>query len=353
MNFIFRLTDIAAVVGAILCGLLIGFVLRETVLSSAGSSIKPYIPISQAPVARSAQLKHPLTIEALASRSYGQGSITDEATAAPAGENYTAKVVSYPSGDLKIYALVATPKIPQPAGGYPAVIVSHGFIPGDQYSTTATTYSRWIEALTAKGYLVIQPDYRGHDRSWGVAESAYYGNGYSQDVISLAALLRQYQPVNNRQVAVLGHSLGGHVALKAALARPDLIKAVGLAGSSSASAAELYAIAFPSEGHPSISSEPKQALIRIFGEPNDESPFWRSTSPASNLKDVRQPVWLAHCNDDANVPKSLSDRMNERLLAANKEVTYLQCEAGGHGFDAPAAEPFAASLIAFLDKQLR
>lgn len=350
MKYTVRLTDIAIVLGAVFCGLLIGLLVRESVLAGPGSTPKPYRPLPQAP-ATTTQLNHPLTLAALGSRSYGQGSIRDESVLEP-GQNHTAKTVSYTSGDLKLYALMATPTTPPPAGGYPVVILAHGFIPNDQYSGTVSTYQSWIEALTAKGYVVIQPDYRGHGKSWGTPESAYYSNGYAQDVLSLAALLKQYQPVNEKRVAVLGHSLGGHVVLKAAAARPDLIKAVALAGSSSATAGELYGIAFPSEGHPSVSASAKEALVRNFGEPTDESAFWRSTSPSSNLKSLRQPVWIAHCEDDANVPKALSDNLNDRLKAAGKDVSYLQCESGGHGFGPPADTAFYAGLTQFLQKQL-
>lgn len=347
-----RSTSILILIVAALCGLLLGWLAREFVAAQSQRPPKPYRPALQSSASSAAQLSHPLTLSALGARSYGQGGIREEATLSP-GENYTAETVSYASGELKLYALMATPKVAPPAGGYPTVILAHGFMPGDQYDEMSVSYRPWIEGLTAKGYLVVQPDYRGHGRSWGAAESAYYANGYAQDVLALAALLKQYQPVQERQIGVLGHSLGGHVALKAAMARPDLIKTVALAASSSATAEELYGLSYPSEGHSSISSSSRESVIRIHGEPSDASPFWRSTSPSSNLQDLRQSVWLAHCTDDANVPKALSDRLYERLSGGGKDVSYTQCEAGGHGFSAPAGDAFMGGLIEFLDSRLR
>lgn len=348
-----RLTILSYIVCALVVGALFGLLLRgvqSTLLATQPP--KPYQPSTPQSSTPTARLQHPLTIQALSNRSYGEGLISVERKLADRATS-TVRVISYPSDGNKINALLLTPKQPQPVGGYPVVILAHGFLPGEQYKTEAEEYLGWADVLTAAGFIVVKPDYRGHDQSWGSQESAYYSPGYVHDVLNLAASMQKYHQVNPKKIGALGHSLGGQVVLKAAISQPNLISAVGLAASSSGTATEIYSTGFPSENHTGISPSARESLFRVYGTPTEDSPFWRSTSPLYALDRLSGGVWVAHCSDDQNVPKWLSDQLTDKAKAAGKSTTYFQCESGGHGFGGAAIEPFNASLREFFTAQLK
>ena len=79
---------------------------------------------------------------------------------------------------LRQYALVLKPRRTPPASGWPVVIFNHGFHPTphangrrteDGVSDRPGDYYRLIPAAIARaGFLVVSPDYRGHNDSEGI-----------------------------------------------------------------------------------------------------------------------------------------------------------------------------------------
>lgn len=97
-----------------------------------------------------------------------------------------------------------------PADGVPAVCL-HGVI------ASAEEFGWLVPRLVADGYRVVRLDLRGHGDS-DRAEH-YPGPGFVTDAL---AVLEQ---VVQRPALLLGHSLGGAVALAVAQQRPELVRA--------------------------------------------------------------------------------------------------------------------------------
>ena len=93
-------------------------------------------------------------------------------------------------------------------GGEPVVLI-HAF---------ASQSSSWAEvagALARRGFRVIVPDLRGHGRSaWA---DTYALEDFERDLIDLLDALKL------RRVSLVGHSLGGHLALRLAMRLPERI----------------------------------------------------------------------------------------------------------------------------------
>ncbi len=159
------------------------------------------------------------------------------AGALAAGPSYTAYLVSYRSDGLLVHAMIAVPKLPAPKTGYPVLIANHGYVPEPRkYGITADgtdsrpgDYYRSVpELYTSRGFLVLLPDYRGHNSSEGFeqirTQDAEAIAAYSRDVIALMARLAEIELADMDRVFMWSHSMGGAVSVQALLAT-DLVKA--------------------------------------------------------------------------------------------------------------------------------
>jgi dienelactone hydrolase len=145
------------------------------------------------------------------------------------GENYSAYLISYESSGLNVKAMVATPKTPMPPAGYPVIIANHGYVPNpEKYGVTADgknarpgDYYRSVpEQYASRGFMVLIPDYRGHNTSEGFEfvhkpESVAW---YAEDVVTLISSLAEIDGADLDNVFMWSHSMGGGVAIRAQLA---------------------------------------------------------------------------------------------------------------------------------------
>lgn len=100
--------------------------------------------------------------------------------------------------------------------GGPALFLCHGF------SGSAHDFALQIEGL-AETRRVISVDHRGHGRSTSTGSAAAYS--IDRLAADLAGLL---DAVADGPVDLLGHSMGGQIALRVTLARPDLVRSLVL-----------------------------------------------------------------------------------------------------------------------------
>jgi dipeptidyl aminopeptidase/acylaminoacyl peptidase len=153
------------------------------------------------------------------------------------GPSFSAYLVSYESDGLKVHAMVAVPDAELPPGGFPVVIANHGYVPDPRkHGITAEgrdsrpgDYYRSVpELFASRGFLVVLPDYRGHNSSEGyeqIAEQNRESIGlYARDVIALMHLLAEIEHADMDNVFMWSHSMGGAVSLRAQL-KTSLVKA--------------------------------------------------------------------------------------------------------------------------------
>jgi fermentation-respiration switch protein FrsA (DUF1100 family) len=167
-------------------------------------------------------------IMAMRQRVYPGSEITIEETL-ERGANYSRYYAYYLSEGLKIYALLTVPDGEAPAGGWPAIVFNHGYIPPEVYRTTER-YIAYVDWLARSGYVVFRIDYRGHDRSEGAASGAYSDPGYSVDVLNAIASLKTFPQVNPERIGMWGHSMGGYLTLRSMVISLDVKAGVIWAG---------------------------------------------------------------------------------------------------------------------------
>jgi dipeptidyl aminopeptidase/acylaminoacyl peptidase len=154
------------------------------------------------------------------------------------GPGFAAFLYSYPSAGLKVHALVAVPAEPGPENGYPVLIANHGHHPEPpRYGITAEGkdwrpgdyYRRIPELFVAQGFIVVMPDFRGHNNSEGLefTEGMLESSYYTEDVLNLLDGLDSLEGADLENIFMWGHSMGGEVTLRSLLAT-DRIKGASM-----------------------------------------------------------------------------------------------------------------------------
>ena len=127
------------------------------------------------------------------------------------------------AGDLDIPAFVFQPLKLRGAKGIPRIVWVHENIRGHLYEH----YIPYIREATAKGYVVIAPEYRG---SIGYGKAFYdaidYGGTEVDDVVTAVEVLKtKYPQVDPSRIGIIGWSHGGMITLLSIFRNPALFKA--------------------------------------------------------------------------------------------------------------------------------
>ncbi|MCW5873010.1 MAG: alpha/beta fold hydrolase [Anaerolineales bacterium] len=263
---------------------------------------------------------HPLSIEYLRQREYPASDLVIEETLA-SGDSFYRYIASYMSDGLKQYGLLTIPFGEKPETGWPVVIFNHGYIPPDVYRSTER-YLAYMDRFSRAGYIVFRPDYRGHDRSEGIARGAYGNPDYVIDVLNATAALKAYPDADPNRLGMWGHSMGGYITLRAMVVDADIKAGVIWAGVISA-----YADMVDINGRPRFGT---RGLLETYGSPAEDPQFWASISANSYLAELSGPLQLHHGSGDATVPVFMSYQVAEQARAVGQTAELFIYEGDDH-----------------------
>lgn len=230
------------------------------------------------------------------------------------------KAVTVPGdGGVAIPAYLTVPAGKE-AKNLPAVVLPHG----GPSSRDEWGFDWLAQFLAARGYAVLQPQYRG---STGYGDNWLNTNGFRNwktsigDINASAKWLASQGIAANGKLAIVGWSYGGYAALQAAGVDPELYKAV-------------VAIA-PVTDLDQIKNDARNftnaRLVRDFigSDP--------TASPIRYAAKIKAPVLLVHGDLDANVSVDQSKRMDAALKSASKPSELLTFRGLDHQLEDPAA----------------
>ena len=275
------------------------------------------------------------------------------------GPNYTRSVVSYASEGLKIYALLTVPKVDKPAGGFPAIVMNHGSVPPDEYSTPER-YKGYVAYFARRGYVVLKPDYRGHGHSEGVPLSSYYDPGYVTDVLNAVSSLQRHPDVNAEKIGMWGHSSGGHITTVAMIVNPKIKAGViwaGLTASYDETFVEWRAhrrrLGSSSSSTASPYRRQSQVLEEKYGSISQATEFWRGVTPFNYFSRILHPLQLHHGTADNIVPLKYAEYFLGKLLAAGRVAELFTYPGADHNLSGSAFAPAMARSVEFFDQHLK
>ncbi len=271
-----------------------------------------------------------LSIQTLRNGDYPGSDIVIEETLS-SGSNYNRYVVSYKSEGLKIYALLTIPSGEKPANGWPVIIFNHGYIPPTQYQTTER-YVAYVDGFARNGYIVFKPDYRGHGDSEGNPQGAYGSNAYTIDVLNAVSSIKKYKDADPEKIGMWGHSLGGFITLRNMVTTKDVKVGVIWAGVVASYPDLLNRWRRRTSPIPGVNRPGswRQTLIDQNGTPEQNPDFWNSISANSFLSDISGPLQLHHGTADTSVPIEFSEKLEEQMKAAGKQVELYSYAGNDH-----------------------
>lgn len=287
-----------------------------------------------------------LTIADLSARAYGGGELTGIQRLAVT-ESFTRTLITYPSDGLNIYGFMNEPF---GDGPFPVALVLHGYIPPENYGTIGYT-TRYADFLARNGYLVIHPNYRNHppsDQTEAYAagrETHDFRIGYALDVLNLLAVVQAQAGTpgplvraDGHSLHLLGHSMGGGIALRTLIINPAVDAAV-LYGSMSGDEYKNYErILIWSEGQRGEEelATPQEDMERI--------------APIHYLDRIRAAVSIHHGAADAVVPPEWSDELCRRLQELGKRVECFSYAGAPHTFQDEADRLFQQRVLDFFNR---
>jgi acetyl esterase/lipase len=229
------------------------------------------------------------------------------------------KPVTYPARDgTQIPAYLTLP--PGSDGkGLPAIVLPHG----GPAARDEWGFDWLVQYFTAKGYAVLQPNYRG---SAGYGDAWYGKNGFKAwdvaigDVNDAGRWLVSEGIAKPEKLAIAGWSYGGYAALQSQVLDPALFKAV-------VAIAPVTDLGFLGEDARGYTN------ARMVRQYVGEGPHVAAGSPRRHADRFAAPVALFHGTRDLNVDVRHSQAMEKALKEAGKSVTYSEYPELQHGLD--------------------
>lgn len=202
------------------------------------------------------------------------------------------------------------------AKGLPAVILPHG----GPSSRDEWGFNWLAQFLAARGYAVLQPEYRG---SAGFGDSWLNDNGFKNwrtsigDITASTKWLASQGIADAGRIAILGWSYGGYAALQSAATEPLLYKSV-------------IAIA-PVTDLAMLKDDFRDFTISdIVNREIGTGPHVAEGSPLRHPTDIRVPVLLVHGDMDTNVKVAHSQKMDAALRSAGRQSDLLTFKGLDH-----------------------
>src|SRR6266849_2054941 len=231
-------------------------------------------------------------------------------------------------GDLDIPAFVFQPLKLRGARAHAAIVWVHENIRGHLYDH----YIPYIREATAKGYVVIAPEYRG-SIGYGKAffDAIDYGGAEVDDVVTAADLLKtKYPHVDSARIGIIGWSHGGMITLLSIFRNPTTFKtAVALVPVTNL----FQRLAWKGVERQHQAIDPQN---RYGGLPAEKRDVYKDRSPLYQVDKLQIPLYVAvtRNDDDVNIEEDMQlvDALRSRKSPLVETMIYDN-PPGGHTFD--------------------
>lgn len=238
---------------------------------------------------------------------------------------------------------------PGPATGpRPAVVLVHG---GPWVRGNYWPWERHAQLLASRGYLVIEPEFRG-SRGYG---TQHYRAGFKQwglnmqdDVADALQWAVKEGLADPARACIAGASYGGYAALMGLVRHGDRYQcAINWVGVSDID------LLFSRHWGDTGDATSRVRMNVAIGDREADAALLRANSPLHNADKIKRPLLMAYGALDQRVPIKHGEDMRDALAKLGAEVEWISYADEGHGWRKPANNvDFWARVEKFLDRHI-
>ncbi|OYU51293.1 MAG: hypothetical protein CFE27_12310 [Alphaproteobacteria bacterium PA1] len=247
--------------------------------------------------------------------------------------------------EIPVY--VTLPPGDQDIKNAPTIIFPHG---GPE-SRDEPRFDYWSQFMATRGYVVIQPQFRGSTgfgKAHALAGRRQWGKRMQDDVSDAVAWAVKEGLSDPKKICIVGASYGGYAALAGATLTPGLYRCVV----SVAGVADLPKMI---EQEKAAAGTARAANVNYWSDHigADDRAAMEAASPRRLADQVRAPILLMHGRDDTVVRFEQSTLMANALKAAGKPYKLVELRGEDHWLSrTETRQQMLTELEAFLREHL-
>ncbi|HUY42123.1 MAG TPA: S9 family peptidase [Candidatus Dormibacteraeota bacterium] len=267
--------------------------------------------------------RHPSELYYLAPGSDTARRLTDYNAAIATLDLAPARELTWRNGGFDEDGVLTAPLGYERGKTYPLVLVIHG---GPVFGASTTAFNPLVQLLAARGFFVLQPNYRGSDNlGYAYAHSIIGVNpiaGVGTDVVAGVKALEATGEIDASRIGVSGWSAGGWTT-SWLIAHYDLWKAA-VSGAAVNDAVMQYSL-----------SQIDSLMPMLFGgltpwaSPGGMQAY-RNASPIADVADVHAATLILSDTTDPRVPTPQAYEFYTALRDLGKTVRFMAVPAYGH-----------------------
>lgn len=237
------------------------------------------------------------------------------------------EVISWETEDgLIIEGILSKPINYDSSLSYPLILAVHGGPVSASVATPTTNTYQPIEQFVEKGFLVLEPNYRGssgYGEAFRKANYRHLGLGDYEDVISGVDHLIEQGMVDRDKVGIMGWSQGGYISAFCAT-YSNRFKAISV-GAGISNWMTYY-----------VNTDITQFTRFYLGNtPWNDEDIYRKTSPMTYINNASTPTLIQHGEKDARVPVPNAFELYRGLKDVGVETELVIFKGMEHGSNKP------------------
>ena len=209
-----------------------------------------------------------------------------------------------------------------------AVVLIHG---GPWVRGVHWEWSGEAQFLASRGYVVIEPEYRG---STGYGDRHFragwknWGTTMQDDIADAVAWAGKQGLIDTKRVCIAGASYGGYATLMSAVRYPDLYRC-GVAWVAVSDPRLLFEESWLNDAD---REEQRFSMPMMIGDPVKDADLLKAAAPVERAAEIKIPLLMAFGSNDRRVPLAHGSRMRAALKAAGNDPEYVVYDGEGHGW---------------------
>lgn len=235
-------------------------------------------------------------------------------------------VVNYLTRDkVKIRSYVLFPPEYQEGKIYPLIVMPHG----GPHSRDYADYDDFAQFIATRGYIVIQPNFRGstgYGKAFEEAGFHQWGGIMQDDLEDAVDFMVRKGYADKSKVCIVGLSYGGYAALMGVIKTPQLYEcAVSING-----VTDLVEMIDYDNDKFEDDQELLDRIVEAIGDIEKDKKSLISNSPLRQVDKIFKPLLIIAGKDDKIVPVEHSEDLIDKLENLDKYVESLLIKDTGH-----------------------